>query len=156
MQREEPYLGLNCGGRCLKECFSFGSRHRGAAWLSSARVVRCWVKSRNERNPYPYLPAVRPGTLRGLPVINRRKVGTTSSHHGLYVQGYTRATMGGTKGCETARWSQSQKAALSSDCTLQLECMKVESLVIADQHAAVNTFPGLVHTARHITKVSCS
>ncbi len=80
----------------------------------------------------------------------------TSSHHGLYVQGCTRATMGGTKGCDTARWSQSQKAALSSDRSLQLDCMKVESLVIADQHAAVNTFPGLVHTARHITKVSCS
>ncbi len=41
------------------------------------------------------------------------------------------------------------KSHLSSDCTLQLECMKAESLVIADQHAAVNTFPGLVHTARH-------
>jgi hypothetical protein len=41
------------------------------------------------------------------------------------------------------------KNRLSSDCTLQLECMKAESLVIADQHAAVNTFPGLVHTARH-------
>ncbi len=80
----------------------------------------------------------------------------TSSHHGLYVQGYTRATMDGTKGCDTAMWSQSQKAVLSSDCSLQLDCMKVESLVIADQHAAVNTFPGLVHTARHITKVSCS
>ncbi len=80
----------------------------------------------------------------------------TSSHHGLYVQGYTRATMGGTKGCDAVRWSQSQKAVLSSDCSLQLDCMKVESLVIADQHAAVNTFPGLVHTARHITKVSCS
>ncbi len=80
----------------------------------------------------------------------------TSSHHGLYVQGYTRATMGGTKGCDTARWSQSQKAVLSSDCSLQLDCMKVESLVIVDQHAAVNSFPGLVHTARHITKVSCS
>ncbi len=80
----------------------------------------------------------------------------TSSHHGLYVQGYTRATMGGTEGCDAARWSQSQKAVLSSDCSLQLDCMKVESLVIADQHAAVNTFPGLVHTARHITKVSCS
>ncbi len=92
----------------------------------------------------------------GLPVINRRKVGMTSSHHGLYVQGYTRATMGGTKGCDTARWSQSQKTVLSSDCGLQLDCMKVESLVIADQHAAVNTFPGLVHTARHITKVGCS
>ncbi len=76
----------------------------------------------------------------------------TSSPHGLYVQGYTRATMGGTKGRDAARWSQSQKAVLSSDCSLQLDCMKVESLVIADQHAAVNTFPGLVHTARHITK----
>ena len=56
----------------------------GAAWLSSARVVRCSVKSDNERNPYPYLPAVRPGTIRGLPVINRRKVRMTSSHHGPY------------------------------------------------------------------------
>ncbi len=80
----------------------------------------------------------------------------TSSHHGLYVQGYTRATMGGTKGCDAVRWSPSQKTTLSSDCSLQLDCMKVESLVIADQHAAVNTFPGLVHTARHITKVGCS
>ena len=73
----------------------------------------------------------------------------TSSPHGLYVQGYTRATMDGTKGCESVSWSQSQKAVLSADCSLQLDCMKVESLVIADQHAAVNTFPGLVHTARH-------
>ena len=73
----------------------------------------------------------------------------TSSPHGLYVQGYTRATMGGTKGSEPARGSQSQKAALSSDWSLQLDSMKLESLVIADQHAAVNTFPGLVHTARH-------
>ncbi len=45
------------------------------------------------------------------------------------------------------------KNHLSSDCTLQLECMKLESLVIADQHAAVNTFPGLVHTARHTMRV---
>ena len=73
----------------------------------------------------------------------------TSSPHGLYVQGYTRATMAGTKRPEAARRRQSQKAGLSSDCRLQLACMKLESLVIADQHAAVNTFPGLVHTARH-------
>ncbi len=52
MQREEPYLGLNCGGLSMKVGFPFGDHHRGAAWLSSARVVRCWVKSRNERNPY--------------------------------------------------------------------------------------------------------
>ena len=84
---------------------------------------------------------------------NRRKVGTKSSHHAPYVQGCTRATMAGTKGCKLARVSQSQKAGLSSDCSLQLDCMKSESLVIADQHAAVNTFPGLVHTARHTTKV---
>ena len=78
----------------------------------------------------------------------------TSSHHGLYAQGYTRATMDGTKGCEPARGSQSHKTVLSSDCSLQLDCMKLESLVIADQHAAVNTFPGLVHTARHATKAA--
>ena len=76
----------------------------------------------------------------------------TSSPHGPYVQGYSRATMGNTKGCEPARGSQSQKVALSSDWSLQPDSMKAESLVIADQHAAVNTFPGLVHTARHTTK----
>jgi hypothetical protein len=80
----------------------------------------------------------------------------TSSPHGPYAQGYTRATMIGTKGCKTVRWSQSQKTNLSSDCSLQLDYMKLESLVIADQHAAVNTFPGLVHTARHTMGVSCS
>ena len=73
----------------------------------------------------------------------------TSNHHAPYVLGYTRATMVGTKGSETARWSESQKADPSSDCRLQLVCMKLELLVIADQHAAVNAFPGLVHTARH-------
>ncbi len=78
----------------------------------------------------------------------------TSSPHGLYVWGYTRTTMVGTKGCEPARGSQSQKADLSSDWSLQLDSMKAESLVIADQQAAVNTFPGLVHTARHTTKAA--
>ena len=80
----------------------------------------------------------------------------TSSPHGLYVQGYTRATMGGTKSSELARASQSQKTILSSDWSLQLDSMKLESLVIADQHAAVNTFPGLVHTARHTRKIDCT
>ncbi len=80
----------------------------------------------------------------------------TSSPHGLYVPGYTRATMGGTEGSEPAKASESQKSIPSSDCSLQLDCMKLESLVIADQNAAVNTFPGLVRTARHITKVGCT
>ena len=88
-----------------------------------------------------------------LPVTNRRKVGTTSSHHAPYDLGYTRATMVSTTRSEPVKASESLKANLSSDCTLQLECMKLESLVIADQHAAVNTFPGLVHTARHTMRV---
>ena len=61
--------------------------------------------------------------------------------------------MDGTTSSELARVSESLKAILSSDCRLQLAYMKPESLVIADQHAAVNTFPGLVHTARHTTRV---
>ncbi len=80
----------------------------------------------------------------------------TSSPHGLYVQGYTRATMGCTKGCEPARVSQSQKVAPSSNWSLQLDSMKLESLVIVDQLATVNTFPGLVHTARHTMRVGCT
>ncbi len=78
----------------------------------------------------------------------------TSSPHGLYIRGYTRATMGDTKGCKIARLSKSQKVALSSDWSLQLDSMKAESLVIVHQHGTVNTFPGLVHTARHTTKVA--
>ena len=105
----------------------------GGAWLSSARVVRCWVKSRNERNPCPMLPAVRPGTHRRLPGITRRKVGTTSSHHAPYAQGCTHATMAGTTGCDPAKVSESLKAGLSSDWSLQLDSMKSESLVIANQ-----------------------
>ena len=89
-------------------------------------------------------------------MTNRRKVGTTSSHHGPYDLGYTRATMDGTEGCNIARWSQSLKTVRSPDWSLQLDSMKSESLVIADQNAAVNTFPGLVHTARHTMGVGCT
>ena len=80
----------------------------------------------------------------------------TSSPHGPYAQGYTRATMDATEGCEAVTRSKSQKIVLSSDCSLQLDCMKAESLVIVDQQATVNTFPGLVHTARHTMGVDCS
>src|SRR5438270_9781766 len=74
-----------------------------------------------------------PGSLESLPVLNRRKVWMTSSPHGLYVQGCTRATMACTKGCQRASGSQSQKARPSSDRRLQLAFVKVESLVIAGQ-----------------------
>ena len=74
----------------------------------------------------------------------------TSSQHGPYTLGYTHATMDGTMGRQGASRSQSHKAVPSSDCRLKLACMKAESLVTAGQHTAVNTFPGLVHTARHV------
>ena len=73
----------------------------------------------------------------------------TSNHHAPYDLGYTRATMAQTEGSESVSRSESQKVRPSSDCSLQPDYTKLESLVIADQHAAVNTFPGLVHTARH-------
>ena len=73
----------------------------------------------------------------------------TSSHHGPYGQGYTRATMVSTEGSQPATGSQSQKTYRSPDRSLQLDSVKSESLVIANQNVAVNTFPGLVHTARH-------
>ena len=130
--------------------------HTGGAWLSSARVVRCLVKSSNERNPRRMLPAPRVGTHAGPPESIRRRAGTTSSHHAPYALGCTRATMAGTEGCHPARGSGSRKAGPSSDWGLQPAPMKSELLVIADQHAAVNAFPGLVHTARHTTRVVCT
>ena len=73
----------------------------------------------------------------------------TSNHHALYDLGYTRTTMAVNRGKQSREEEQIPKNGPSSDCRLQLAYMKLELLVIADQHAAVNTFPGLVHTARH-------
>ena len=74
MQREEPYLGLTYAGSSQRWlCLS--GRFTGGAWLSSARVVRCWVKSRNERNPRPVLPARRGGNSRGTAGVNSEEGG---------------------------------------------------------------------------------
>ncbi len=141
----------------------------GCSWSSSARVVRCWVKSRNERNPRRVLPAGPAGNSRGTagvnseeggddvrsscplrpglhacyngryngvrhgdvgphvgpPGLTRRKVGMTSDHHAPYVQGFTHATMAGTTGCDTLTWGGSLITGLSSDRSLQLDCVKV-------------------------------
>ena len=83
-------------------------------------------------------------------------MGTTSNHHAPYVLGYTRNTMAVNRGKQSGDAEQNPKNGPSSDCRLQPAYTKLELLVIADQHAAVNTFPGLVHsfpglvhTARH-------
>ena len=80
----------------------------------------------------------------------------TSGHHGPYGQGYTRATMVRTEGCKPARGSQSHKTHRSPDRSLHLGCVNSESLVIVNQNVPVNTFPGLVHTARHTMGVDCT
>ena len=77
----------------------------------------------------------------------------TSNHHALYDLGYTRTTMAFNKEKQYREVEQISKKRLSSDCRLQLACMKSELLVIANQHVAVNTFPGLVHTARQTMRV---
>lgn len=82
----------------------------GGARSSSARALKCTVKSANERNPHPMLLFHR-----RLPPPRRRKVRMTSDLRVPYVWGNTRATMAGTKGSEPARGSQSQKTGLSSD-----------------------------------------
>ena len=73
----------------------------------------------------------------------------TSNHHAPYDLGYTRTTMVINRGKQDSDVELNPKSNLSSDRRLQPACVKLELLVIADQHAAVNTFPGLVHTARH-------
>ena len=82
------------------------------------------------------------GTLEKLPAQAERKEGMTSGHHGPYAQGYTRATMVPTECRKPAMVSQSQKGHLSSDCRLQLACMKLESLVIVHQQWHGEYVPG--------------
>ena len=109
-QREEPYQPLTWVVWILETIsFSSAGYHTGAAWLSSARVVRCWVKSRNERNPHLQLLTLRASTLEKLPGMTRRKARMTSSPHGPYGLGYTRATMAVTTGSKRATSSKSPK-----------------------------------------------
>ena len=120
-----------------------------AAWLSSARVVRCWVKSRNERNPRLQLPsgyAEHSGETAG---DKPEEGGDDVKSSWLLRAGLHTCYNGSDRGLRTREGELISKNCLSSDRSLQLDCVKLESLVIADQHAAVNTFPGLVHTARH-------
>src|SRR5699024_12126719 len=96
-QREEPYQILTSSDS-PRDRVSLRGWCTGGAWLSSARVVRCWVKSGNERNPYSMLPAIRLGTHGRLPGSTRRKVGTTAADHAPCVLGFTHATMAGASG----------------------------------------------------------
>ncbi len=121
----------------------------GAAWLSSARVVRCWVKSRNERNPYRMLPSGQAGHSCETAGDKPEEGGDDVKSSWPLRVGLQTCYNGRDNGQQPRERERILKNGLSSDCSLQLESMKSESLVIVDQHATVNTFPGLVHTARH-------
>lgn len=128
--------------------------YTGAAWLSSARAVRCWVKSRNERNPYPLLPREW---------LSEETAGDELEEGGDDVKsswplcpGQHTCYNGEYRGARDREVEPIPKIRRSWDRSLQLDSVNVESLVIVDQHATVNTFPGLVHTARHTTKACCT
>ena len=111
--------------------------------------MRCWVKSRNARNPHPQLPSGLAGHSEETACDKQEEGGDDVKSSWPLWTGLHTCYNGGDKRQRRGDLEQIVKSRPSSDCTLQLECMKLESLVIADQHAAVNTFPGLVHTARH-------
>ena len=127
--------------------------NKAAAWLSSARTVRCSLKWGNERNPYPVLEMSR-GTV---PIFyregrrGRRQVSTALMPWATHILQW-RITMR----CKKATSSQSLKFRLSWDWSLQFDSMNTESVVIANQQVAVNTFSGLAHTARQANKVGGS
>src|SRR5690554_4728879 len=154
-QREEPYLDLTSPelpltGEALR------GRKTGGAWLSSARVVRCWVKSRNERNPYPVLPASQVGDSRETAGDKPEEGGDDVKSSWPLCPGLHTCYNGRYNGLQASNRKRISKTGPSSDRRLKLASVKQELLVIADQNAAVNTFPGLVHTARHTTRVGCT
>ena len=117
--------------------------------------MRCWVKSRNERNPYPVLLPAREDSQETA-ADNVEEGGDDVKSSWPLCPGLHTCYNGVYRGKQDRKVEQIPKVRPSSDCGLQFAHMKVESLVIADQQAAVNTFPGLVHTARHTTKANCN
>ena len=148
MRREEPYQGLTWAGSSERSDF-LRDQFTGAAWLSSARAVRCWVKSRNERNPYRRLQV----SGETAPINEEEGGDDVKSARPLRPGRHTRYN-GRKQGEANPRGgAKLGKPGLSSDERLKPASLKVELLVTVSQHITVNTFPGLVHTARHTTKV---
>ncbi len=146
-RREEPYQGLTCARAPRRRGFLRDGR-TGAAWLSSARAVRCWVKSRNERNPCGRLYVSEQTATSNVEEGGDDVKSARPLHPGRHTRYNGRHNRKPPGDGERIR-----KGGLSSDGRLQLACLKAELLVTVGQHTTVNTFPGLVHTARHTTKV---
>ncbi len=118
--------------------------------------MRCLVKSSNERNPCLQLPARKGGNSEETAPVNGEEGGDDVKSSWPLCLGLHTCYNGMYRGKPACEGARIPKAYPSPDWSLQLDSMKLESLVIADQHAAVNTFPGLVHTARHTMRVDCT
>ncbi len=118
--------------------------------------MRCLVKSSNERNPCLQLPARNGGNSEETAPVNGEEGGDDVKSSWPLCLGLHTCYNGKYRGQRAGDRERIPKAYPSPDWSLQLDSMKLESLVIADQHAAVNTFPGLVHTARHTMRVDCT
>ena len=142
-QREEPYQGLTYTGNVQRWAPPCG-RCTGGAWLSSARVVRCWVKSRNERNPCPVLPAgpCGAGDSRETAGVNSEEGGDDVKSSWSLRPGLHTCYNGRDRGSLAGNGRPIPKPCLSSDCRLQPDGMKLESLVIVDQLRHGEFVPG--------------
>ena len=118
--------------RC-RDTLSLRGKYRGAAWLSSARVVRCWVKSRNERNPYSLLLSGNAGHSEGTAGDKPEEGGDDVKSSRPLCPGLHTCYNGQYRGSLPGDRMLISKAGLSSDWSLQLDSMKLESLVIAYQ-----------------------
>ena len=116
--------------------------------------MRCWVKSRNERNPYPLL--LRKEVSEETAGDELEEGGDDVKSSWPLCPGQHTCYNGEYRGARDREVEPIPKIRRSWDRSLQLDSVNVESLVIVDQHATVNTFPGLVHTARHTTKACCT
>ena len=115
---------------------------RGAAWLSSARAVRCRVKSHNERNPYPQLPAGQAGDSGGTACASREEGGDDVKSARPLRPGRHTCYNGRYRGQPPGDRARISKTCLSSDRSLQLDSMKLDSLVIAHQPWRGEYVPG--------------
>ena len=133
----------------METLLPFGAIFQGAAWLSSARAVRCRVKSHNERNPYRQLPSVEAGHSVETATVRCEEGGDDVKSARPLHPGRHTCYNGRYRGQPRGDPERISKAGRSSDWSLQPDSTKLDSLVIARiSHGAVNTFPGLVHTAR--------
>ena len=141
MIREEPYPGLNCSGMSRKRVSLYG-RCEGAAWLSSARAVRCRLKCHNERNPCRQLLTGKAEDSGGTAIVRCEEGGDDvksarplrPGRHTCYNGGYSRQLRGDAV--------QIRKTPLSSDRSLQPDSVKLDSLVIAHQPWRGEYVPG--------------